>query len=69
LIKDERALPMTLITLSKKLQRKRKLSEYIIVYKDTEGSWDGYDLKKGFLVTNADNWQDSVKRILDYYLS
>lgn len=43
--------------------------DYLIVYKDTDGKWDGYDaLKKDFIPAMARTRDEAIRKIIDRQL-
>jgi len=48
---------------------KVNIGAYMIVYKDSEGTWDGYNfLKSQFISLNAKNINDAVKKYIQLQL-
>ena len=45
-------------------------ANYMIVYRDSEGKWDGWDHKEQqFVFLNEDNWKDTVSKYIQLQLS
>ena len=43
--------------------------QYMVVYKDSNGVWDGYDVKTGeFVSLNEDHWRDAVSHYIHLQL-
>ncbi|HXS55775.1 MAG TPA: hypothetical protein VN726_06600 [Hanamia sp.] len=46
------------------------IHSYMIVYKDSEGVWDGYNYQKEiFLALNESTWQDAVSKYAQIQLN
>ena len=44
-------------------------TEYMIIYKDSAGIWDGFNVKTGeFEMLNAEHWRQAVKKYIDRQL-